>query len=389
MASRHVFQVSDLMRDFNKMIGKARSRRLPACVMLAATSCLLWARPGLSSAPDEPGQTGTFELSERFGQIAAQMSELDWDEDARRARSSLDNVWRRNGWTSESDTYARDLACEIAAIPPWEPMKRLRLVSERIAKRYGLADDQAARFQGSIMREIAGVLTRNADVIIPQVRDWMEARINNEPLNAKSIAKLAKVNGPLLNEFWASADLLNKELETMVEPSKRRVFRRDLRSFEKRRRHVDSQMARWAEGKWRPVDWGIQDDKTRTAGALAGREEIAGQDRKRTTVGGSAREMKIPRPLAHEPSTWFAYVLEMKKRFDFDAGQLSTAESIESELRGRAESYMEARAGAFQQVPVGKRATHEIYEPIRLLFQELQDRLDLIPTTTQRDLGTE
>ena len=77
-------------------------------------------------------------------------------------------------------------------------------------------------------------------------------------------------------------------------------------------------------------------------------------------------------------------MLAFKKRFELDAGQMSTAESVHAELLERAKGYMAARGDALAAVAPRERPAHEAYEPIRQLFMELQDRLSAIPTTSQR-----
>ena len=173
----------------------------------------------------------------------------------------------------------------------------------------------------------------------------------------------------------------------MLEPSKKRTLERDLQSFEKRRRFTNQMTARWSKGDWRPEDWGLQDDpayakvRAHSGGAI---ERGIGQSPSAPTGSGSN---VVSRWVEHDPGTWFAYVLEMKKRYDLDAGQMNTAQSIHSELVDRANRHIEARAEELDGVPVRQRAEHEAYEPIRQLFYELQDRLEAVPTTTQRERG--
>ena len=99
-------------------------------------------------------------LLETFRQLTEPMHQLDWDKEYVFIKRALDDVWQRNGWTDEADRYARDLACEVAAIPPWQPIERLNLLNERVTERYGLTTDQANRFRNTVMGETAGFLMR-------------------------------------------------------------------------------------------------------------------------------------------------------------------------------------------------------------------------------------
>ena len=80
-----------------------------------------------------------------------------------------------------------------------------------------------------------------------------------------------------------------------------------------------------------------------------------------------------------------AYVMDLKRRYDLDASQMSAARSIHAELFARATDYAQSRADELSAVPSGERAIHDLYEPIRGFFFELQARLEVIPTTAQRD----
>jgi hypothetical protein len=94
--------------------------------------------------------------------------------------------------------------------------------------------------------------------------------------------------------------------------------------------------------------------------------------------------VKIPKCVAYDPATWYACVLQLQERFKLDPGQVTTAESLHAELFERAKAYVDKHADTLKQVPPGERDTHAAYEPIRTLFDELNSRLDAIPTTSQR-----
>jgi hypothetical protein len=87
----------------------------------------------------------------------------------------------------------------------------------------------------------------------------------------------------------------------------------------------------------------------------------------------------------HEPKTWIAYVLDVEKRYHLDSGQRTAARSIHSELVGRAMDYSAGRRAELAAVPALEREKHGLYEPIRTLFAQLQERLEALPTTAQRE----
>lgn len=298
--------------------------------MLSLAALTVHAAPVYSATgPDKRKEEA---LLDTFRQLTEPMHQLDWDKEYLFIKRALDNVWQRNGWTDEPDRYARNLACEVAAIPPWQPIERLNLLNERVAERYGLTEDQANRFRNAVMGETAGFLMRNFGMILEQTQEGLQARIRGEPFTAEQVAEWAKEGQPLLLDMHKTADRLTKELEPMVQPGKRPILERDRRSFEKRRRFTDKMFARWAQGQWEPADWGLEDDPVQTGSTREPRQEPAHSARKPPSAAHEPRPAKLPRWVAHEPSTWFAYVVEFQKRFGLNPGQMTTAESIHVEL---------------------------------------------------------
>ncbi|UCC31695.1 MAG: hypothetical protein JSU86_05325, partial [Phycisphaerales bacterium] len=326
-------------------------------------------------ATEEPDDRLDPAVLESIRGITEPMEGLDWEQEYPHIERAVDNIWQRNGWADEADRFARDLACEVAAIPPWEPVRRLNLFNERISARYGLSQEQAGHFQRAMLREAGGFLMRNAGVILEQTREGMLARGRGQPFTPQQVARWAKQNRPMILELRKSVDHLTNELRPMLKPDKQHVLQNDVKSFEKRRKFMDKMTTRWMQGRWRPEDWGLQDDPIHTAAADPDRLVPRRPIRESSSKRGQDRPSSIPRYVPHDPSTWFAYVLDFEKRFKLDAGQMSATESIHTELRDRATGYAKAHSETLKAVAPRERAAHEAYEPIRLLFVELRERL--------------
>lgn len=356
--------------------------------MTAAVLAALTVSPLPVQAFDEPGHELSPRLLDRFSRLSEHMDQKGWENEYEFIESAIKNVWQRNGWSDEADRFARETTCEIAAVPPWEPQKRMRLLHQRIEQRYGLSGDSAARFRAATVREAARFLMRNAGVILEQMGEGMLARTQGAPFTPEQVARWTKQGQPMLAELQESADRLARELEPMLPPAKRRIFERDLKSFRKRQQAIDKMAARWAGGQWQPAEWGLQDDPIHNLGAPA--DPYANRDRKRSKRRlSSAREPRKPltigRWFPHAPSTWLNYLLDFQQRFDLDTGQLSTGKSIHAEMVLRADRYIEAHADVLKTVEPASRTTDEAYEPVCSLFEEFQSRLSAIPTSGQRD----
>jgi len=350
---------------------------------------------GLLAAPvpvpalDEPPKGIDQSVFKGFHQLTALMDRPDWDNEHAVIERSIDNLWRRNRWTDEPDRFARDLVCEIAAVPPWEPMKRLNLFSDRVAERYGVSGEQAVRLKAVFMRETGRFLMRNGPLMLKQARDYMKTRAAGEPFTAERVAEWSREGQPLLADLQEIVERVSKELEPMLEPAGRRFLRQDLKSLEKRRRYVDKMYPRWAQGKWQPADWGLQNNPMYDRNLSVEQTSPTRLAAQPLNPSRRDRPTKIPPCVSHDASTWFACVLELQKRYKLDSGQKNTSESIHAELYTRAQAYIEVHAETLDQVPQSERASHEAYEPIRTLFHELLSRLDAIPTSSQRERAKE
>ena len=340
--------------------------------------------PTLACAADPPDSRLDGEMAEDLKLLTALSEQFDWDVESSRIEGILDKTWRRQGWTSEADLYAYDVAREISAIPPWKPMERVSALTARIAKRYELSEENAMSFDGVLTQEAAMILGRHAKVLLALAYEWMDTRTKGRPFSPDQVARWAKASEPLLKEIEQTSNRLQRQLKPLVKPSRRSVFDRDLEAFRRRSRVVEAMNARWAEGKWTAADWGMEDDPIQSGKALNAARPEPPQSQ-RWTNDATAQPVAIAKAIPHVPSTWFAYVRDFKRRYDLDPGQSSAAESILTELVGRAQDYSDGRSQALARIPEAERASHDAYEPIRDLFRELRARLDPIPTSSQRE----
>lgn len=340
--------------------------------------------PSPLRALDEPQPSIDGVILEKFQQLGGVFGESNWEEETALIERAIDNLWRRNGWTDEADEFGKALAQEVAAIPPWEPIKRIDTFNDRLAKRYGLSDENALRLKTSITKEIGRVLMKNAGVIFEQMKEGLEMRGSGEPFSAEQIARWSKRSQPLLADVRKSVERLRVDLEPMLDAAHRRILKQDLKSYRKRERYMDAMTSRWAEGKWRPADWGLQDDPVYAAVSATERPPPVRRTKATTKEERDTAPRKPLKWNSHDPSTWSNYVLSFGERFGLDPSQMSTAESIHTELYNRAAAYTETRADAMQKVRPNQRAAHHLFEPIRSFFEELQSRLNAIPTSSQR-----
>ncbi len=360
--------------------GWDRSLRRAGALYLAALALGL-APATASDGPDDPGKQAD---AEGYMQLLGELKGLDWQEEGPRAQRAVDNLWRQNGWTDEADRFARDLAHDASAIPPWEFLSRLNLVSDRMAARYEFSPEQTVRIRAAALREVASVLATNAGLVVDLVREALQTRAEARPYTAEQIARWTRETEPLHAEVAKRADSFIEEVKRTLTAKQKRILERDLQSYRKRQAFLDRARERWARGEWKPSDWGMQDDPIQR-GVVPPRGAPPGPQQAELSPETDPRqEAPVQRWLAHDPKTWLSYVLDFKRRYRLDPGQMTTARSIHDELLERAKAYFKSHAVRLEAVPPSERPAHGAYAPIRAMFAELKDRLKAIPTTVQQ-----
>lgn len=365
-------------------VGYVRRRRPGAGI---ARLILLTFPLAAARASEPPAEGYPPSILDSFERLSEHMDDAGWERQSEFITRSIDNLWKRNGWTTEADRFARDAACEVTAIPPWRVMKRLNTINARLTQRYGLSEAQASQFQGAIIRETSGILMRNLGVITKQIQEVMQTRSEGKPFTAEQVARWMEEGRPIMIGMRESVDRVMQTLRPMLGPDKLETFDADLESYEKRQRVVDQAAERWARGQWQPSDWGLEDDPLHRNASLENVPKADMANRAARPESKNSRPAKLAKCVAHDPETWYACVLELKEQFKLDPGQQDTAESIRAELVERARAYVKSRAATLQKVPVTERKTHEVFEPVFTLFSEFKSRLEAIPTTSQREEG--
>jgi hypothetical protein len=335
-------------------------------------------------SPVTDPSSGSFDtLLEKIGD---DFKTLDWSREARNIDRVLRRVWQRNGWSEESDRFAMELARDVSAIPPWEFMKRLDLASQRVAERYGLSPGQTGRIQGLALREVSGLLLKHHRLILKQAAEFIELRRDNRPYTPEIVAEWVTESKVMVEQFEVVLDRMIREIVELVPEEKRAVFQSDVDSYQKRKVFFDQMAHEWERGGWHPADWGLEDDPAYAELLALPGPRVARTDRpaRSGNMANVNPAAAYPKWLPHDPSTWFAYVLEQQRRYRFDPGQFTTAQSIHDELLLRATEYIKSRNAEMDAVPADERSKNELYEPVCGLFNELKERLDAIPSSTQR-----
>lgn len=316
----------------------------------------------------EEGFGGLSALAEAFEQIG------DWDQQYEPIAEATKRLWEQNEWNDEADIYARDSLLEVARIPPWELSRRIDKLTTLSEERYDLTPRQAQAFRRRAVHDVSRFMFRHAGVILKQTREMIGARGAGEPLTAEQVARWTRENEPLMQDAkHVFAEFLD-DFEGTMTPEQKELLARDRRSADKLLRYVDEQRAQWAEGKWDPTQWGMQDNPAQRQS----NSKNPGQARRQGSLA------QVTRWKDYDPKTWITYLRHFEQKYALDPGQTTAAKSIHAETFERAEAYMHSRAAELAVVPEDERDTHPAFAPVRALFSELQGRFDALLTKQQR-----
>jgi hypothetical protein len=349
-------------------------KRMGRTLILVAALGSVWpamAQPEPKEPPDEQDVlSGLDRLGKEFEKLGT------WEEQVPELTRAVEDVWARAGWNTESDLFARSVATEVAAIPPWQIDRRIDKVVERISDRYELADLARSRLKQSIYRETMGMLWDNAGELFDQAGQWIRMSANGEPVTPELVAEWTRQSEPLMEDFRRRSGTFIEEFGQTVDDRHRALFERDMASYKRRVEYFEQQRQRWAKGEWKPEDWGMKD------GLLFRKRPAAARPTSRPAAGVARQAGQV---LPYDPATWHRYVRDFVNRYELDSAQSAAAYSILAEVVQRASTYLKARAAELEQVRPEQRATHQGFAPVRSLFEELRTRLDRIPRTGQRE----
>lgn len=316
-----------------------------------------------------------------------------WSEQARWIAEAHEAMWRRNGWTSEPDQYARRLATAIESSPPWRLDQRLETFVRMSSERYALDAGQQADLRARVTREAMGFIGRFAPTIIQNFELFVETRARGKPLDADTAAELVRIARPAFEAYLPDIERSMQEFEETLRPEQREIFTRDRAAFQKRVEFVKGRMDDWAAGRWEPEEWGMDKDPLRRAtGSESPDQPAKPQARQPASITDRRPDPGAP---GHE-TAWELYVRQFITRYNLDEAQQTTARAILADLQGRAAKYWEQHAEEYNALTRGPDSlTREqmnehrnrlaaLEAPINELFDELVRRLDRLPTIAQR-----
>ncbi len=387
--------------------------------------------------PDEgkrPKPTVNYEkqrnlFSEANRQAAKVLRSGPWSKHARDFERSVDSIWGRSGFDTETDGFIKDLMVKVMNLPPWDFNGRLKLAEHLLKQRYNLDPQQLRKIRLRVIQGSFKFFLENAERLLPVSGEMIDTRLSGKPFTPEQIAKWSKVMRPVFEKWMNDAkrdvsDFAAKHLT----PEQRKLVEADMAVLDKRMQQIAADMrTTWETGKWTPADWGLEKDPVHAALqrrlARGQGDADAGEPGEEATDAMDPAAMLATSPKTGSPSgpmrlgetpgsnrfldagkgafvpsedKWAAYVNQFCQRYGLDKAQRAAARAVLKDLRDQARSYRRShseelsrlereieRAESAEARQAARAELTEALRAIEMLFEELKARLDNIPTQQQ------
>jgi hypothetical protein len=265
----------------------------------------------------------------------------------------------------------------------WNPQAMIDQSVRQAAKRYSLTPEQEQVARKMTTDGVNAFLDKHEMELRGLLRDAIQARFSGSTPSTQQVQDWAKQAAPLLGEIKKAVLDGNRQFRDVLTDDQKKVFDIDQKVIQQQFDHSNTVVNRWIEGKFSP-----ETDLPRGAWFNdAPRRQPA------STRPSPAGQGELDR--------WDLYVRGFINRYDLDAAQTSQAMGILVDSKRRATEYWFSRkadidaanerikdvladASRGDQVPGARKQLDDLNKPVETLYVEMQERLNKIPTDTQR-----
>lgn len=292
----------------------------------------------------------------------------DWEAQAEVITRVQDALWRRNGWDSEADRFALEVAQQIARIPPWQIEARWQYAIDALTRRYRLTPEQQEYVTRLLIEEANEVVRQYAPAMFPIGWEALRTRLAGRPFTPEQVARWTRQLAPMLEDMERRTARLAQQFREVLTEEQQATLDRDLAALDRRMDFVRQGWQRWQQGRWDPREWALDLDPIhqQALNGDAGQEHVLAAA---TQPAGGMADTVL--------DAWERYVREFIARYDLDEAQQTSAWAYLRDARDAAQRlrirYSDPRhADLLRQRLEGE-------------FQRLKQRLDLLPTEAQRE----
>jgi len=208
-----------------------------------------------------------------------------------------------------------------------------------IARRYNLNEEQTAKTETLMTREVYRFLKDHEDKVWPAIRDLLACQLGgNPPEDRAEIQRIGRAAGPLAKLAQDAILRANEEWRLSLTPEQKRMHDFDLAEMRKTFEGIDRNFEAWEKGE--PAAGGIfppPDPK------LAERSPPLPPRPKKGVL-------QDPITLTFDLNIFDTYVEQFIQDYDLDEGQITSARSIRNEFKDKAADFMSANREDFGKI---------------------------------------
>jgi len=315
------------------------------------------------------------------------------------------------GVTSSTASAADRRDEALNGIWPSKKLMALALVrmADRVANRYELDEEQTQRFRDLTVERWTRFAEEHRRPLQPLLNEFLEMRMGLEPPPPERVKDWADRAMPMFERYRVEFQAATLEFREVLDPIKRAKFEIDAMQYRVGMEFVESKLERWQQGQFLEDDlWEGppgRDRRGRDDGeAAGGNRGDQGRPDAALTEAGVPVEPKGPEDqIAVELGLWDEYVARFIQNYRLDDAQRDAVLSCLAELKQRAVAHRDSHwheivalerkiadsTNSEADLADIKAKLVDLYGPIDMMFQELMDRLEHIPTGPQRAAAAE
>ncbi len=257
-----------------------------------------------------------------------------------------------------------------------------------ISHRYNLNEVQAKVTEDLMKQRVHSFLKQHEAEVWPLIREMLATQFGmNPPQNENEVKRIGSAAKPLAKVAEKAILEGNEEWRKILTPEQRVMHDHDLADMNKTFREINKNLDRWADGN-PPRD-----------GIFPMPPAVDRSPPRPPRPSRGIPQPPEPEVVTFRESFFDAFVNQFIKENELDPGQITSAHSILTEFKEKAGHFKVSNKEAFTKITVAQReasasrdrekmaavdeARQQLLQPVYQLFEEMEERLAALLTSTQ------
>ncbi len=265
--------------------------------------------------------------------------------------------------------------------------------------KYELRPEQQVEVERMLGERWMGFLADNRQELQPLLNEYIEAHLQVEPPSADQVADWAAKAMPVFEKLKANIEAGEDEVRGLLSEEQLPLFESERSKRKVQLRAAEGTLRRWSVGNFKQHEWWNPPTKKQGGDGSNEHSNIPRPERLKEIRPPLPANADLPPRAVEELTAWERYVMDYCEKYELDRSQRNAAQSILRELRARAADHLHLnrdRIAAVEEAIVSPEESdaesvtnelRELYGPVDQMFQELQERINRLPTPAQKLRG--